>query len=451
MKQTKISLIGAGSGCFSVGLVRDLCRSKVLQSCLVSLMDIDPQRLDAIYSICVRYAAELNSPIRFEKTLDRRESLQGADFVINTALTASHDRLREGWKIAEKYGFRLGGSYHVMYDEAFWINFYQLRFFEDVTRDMLEICPDAWHLMVANPVVAGTTYLQRKYPQLKMVGICHGYAMAEQIAERMGYDRSEIHYTIPGVNHFVWLNEAHIQGRDFFEVLDQWIETKAEDYWKTCPPSDPLSKKRLDFYKKHGVVGIGDTLSWSGAAWPWWYHTDEATERAYGEFTPMDGWNDYFQLVERNARALQALAQDPSKPIEGNLPPMHADDLMVPLLEAFVGDIPRVLVLNTLNHGQVVPGVPEDFEVEVPCLCDKRGVHPIRTKPLPRHMIAHILRDRVAPVEMELDAYETGSYNSLRELVLMDKWAASGQVVDQFLQEILDLPYHKEMKAHYTK
>lgn len=451
MKQVKISLIGAGSGCFSVGLVRDLCKSKVLQNCLVSLMDIDETRLNAVHNICIRYAKELGSPIQFEKTMDRRTSLTGADFVVNTALAAPHSRLREGWKIAEKYGFKFGGSYHVMYDEAFWINFYQFRFFEELTQDMLELCPDAWHLMIANPVVAGTTYLQRKYPQIKMVGLCHGYAMAEHIAEFLGYKRSDIHYSIPGVNHFVWLNEAHINGRDFFEILDEWIETKGEEYWKTCGQSATLGKKRVDFYKKHGVVGIGDTIGWTGASWPWWYHDCDETEKAFGEYTPQNGWDGYFAMVERNAKALIELANNPDLEIGSNMPQMHEDDLMVPIMESIAGDIPRVFVVNTLNHGQTVAGVPEDFEVEVPALCDKRGIHPIQTKPLPKHMIAHILRDRVAPVEMELAAYESGDIELLKELVLMDKWAQSERQVDAFVREILDLPYHKEMKEHFLK
>ena len=57
-----------------------------------------------------------------------------------------------------------------------------MRFFEAITEDILTYCPNAWHLMVANPVVAGTTLLQRKYPEAKMVGLCHGYAMAHKIA-----------------------------------------------------------------------------------------------------------------------------------------------------------------------------------------------------------------------------------------------------------------------------
>jgi len=457
MKKTKISLIGAGSGCFSIGLIRDLCLSKILSNSLVSLMDINEERLEAVYNLCTRYTKEVGGSLEFEKTTDRIESLKGADFVINTALTAPHHRLQDGWKIAEKYGFRFAGSYHVMYDEAFWINFYQFRFFEDLTKDILTYCPNAWHLMVANPMVAGVTLLQRKYPQAKMVGLCHGYAMCHNIAAELGFDRDAIHYQMPGVNHFVWMNQAHLDGKPFFPYLDKWLEEKGEEYWadetnrKGYGGKFILSRKRMDFYKIHGVIGIGDTLSWTGASWPWWYHADEATEKKFDENPAADGWNFYFNEVKENAQNIIDLANNPNASVSAFLENVEHDNLMIPLVEAIAGDVPRVLIVNLLNKGQLVPGLPEDFEVEVPALCNADGVHPVRTSPLPKPIIAHTLRDRVAPVEMELAAYETGDINLLRELVLMDKWATSMNQVSAFIDEILDLPYHKEMKEHFKK
>ena len=73
----KLSIIGAGSGEFALGIVRDLCLSEGLAGTTVSFMDVDGERLDAIHSVASRYTAEVGADIRFEKTLDRRESLLG--------------------------------------------------------------------------------------------------------------------------------------------------------------------------------------------------------------------------------------------------------------------------------------------------------------------------------------------------------------------------------------
>ena len=160
-------------------------------------MDIDEARLRAI-SASVSGTRETGAGIETVTTTDRREALKGANFVINTALVAGYDRLRGGWEIAARHGYRFGGSLHVMHDEPFWVNAYQLRFFDEVVRDVLELCPDAWYLQVANPVLAGMTWLGRRYPQAKMVGLCHGFAGVYRLADALGLDREKLTFEIPG-------------------------------------------------------------------------------------------------------------------------------------------------------------------------------------------------------------------------------------------------------------
>ena len=140
LSNVKISVIGAG-GSFAIGLIHDICLTPNLHGCTVSLMDINAERLDNALAVCTRHAKEMGAPIRFEKPLDREASLAGADFVINIALRDGARRIREGWEIARKHGAQFGASYHILYDEPFWLNFYQLRFFESLTQDMLRICP----------------------------------------------------------------------------------------------------------------------------------------------------------------------------------------------------------------------------------------------------------------------------------------------------------------------
>ena len=443
----KISLIGAGSGCFSAGLIGGICGSKVLSGYLISLMDINEERLDAVYKLCVRLNQLRGGDLRFEKTTDRAESLHGADFVVNTALAAPHDRLQAGFDIAKKWGFRFGGSYHVMYDEAFWINYYQFRLMEDITMDIRRYCPDAWHLMVANPVVAGVTLLQRRYPDVKMTGLCHGFQDVYSISDALGYKREDLTYMIPGVNHFVWLNEARLKGEPLFPILDGWLKEHPEVLENGSYAA--IGKKKVDFYRKHGVFPIGDTMSWTGASWPWWYHSDDDVELEFCGSSPQEGWSWYFSYVKENAAKLIEAASGPESGMDEFLSGIGNEAFIVRLVEAMAGGEPGVMTVNTLNRGQLVPGLPEDFEVEVPALCSADGIYPIQTSPLPKHIIAHILRDRVAPVEMELAAYESGDLNLLRELILMDKWAVSVKQVDGFLEEIMSLPYHSELREHY--
>jgi len=152
----KISVLGAGSSVFSANLIKDICLTESLRDSDICFMDIDEKRLRAACALCSRLAGELGTPLKITGTTDRDACMRGADFIVDTILIGGYQHYQEGWDIAEKWGYRRGGSLHVMHDEAFWINFHQLRMMEGVVQDMKRFCPDAWLLMVANPVMAGT-------------------------------------------------------------------------------------------------------------------------------------------------------------------------------------------------------------------------------------------------------------------------------------------------------
>lgn len=445
---TKIAILGAGSAVFSLNLVRDLCLTPNLRGSTVHFMDIHLTRLEAVHTLCARYAAEMGMELYLQQTTDRREALAGADFVINTALTAGYDRLFEGWDIAQKLGYRFGGSLHVMHDEAFWINFHQLQFFESVVQDLLEVCPEAWLLQVGNPVLAGITYLGRKYPQAKVVGLCHGFRGVYQLAKALGLDPDHLTFEIPGVNHFVWLTRCYHRGEDVFPMLDRWIEREAAGYWETCGPGDPLGPKAVNLYQRFGVFPIGDTGSWGGGSWGWWYHTGSETEARWQEDPPVR-WKAHFKRGEEQVKQIQTISADPGVRVTGHFPPQNSGEVIVPMIESVVRDTPRVITGNVLNTSHYVPGIPADFAVEIPTLVSRRGVQGIQSTPLPPAVLAHALHDYVAPVNLELEAFARHSRRLLLELILMDPWTRSERTAQELLEAIMELPYHEEMRAYY--
>lgn len=58
-------------------------------------------------------------------------------------------------------------------------------------------------------------------------------------------------------------------------------------------------------------------------------------------------------------------------------------------------------------------------------------------------------RDRIASVEMELEAYDKGSRELLVELIMMDPFTKSRNQAEGFLNELLELPFLEEMKQYY--
>lgn len=104
MPSVKIGIIGAGSAVFSLRLVSDLCKTPALYGSLVTLMDIDEERLEAVYILAKRYVEEVGAELKFEKTKNLEDAIIDADFVINTAMVGGHTYLEKVRQISEKYG-----------------------------------------------------------------------------------------------------------------------------------------------------------------------------------------------------------------------------------------------------------------------------------------------------------------------------------------------------------
>ena len=174
----KVTVIGAGSVVFSLGLVKDLCLTEGLKGSEICFMDINEERLDIIHKLGVRYAEDLGSDLQFQRTLDRAESLQDADFVVNTA-TITHNEYfaRRRRELGTKHGYYYGRTGMPEY--------HNLQLMLDVAKDMEKICPDAWILQAGNPVFAGTTLMTRE-TSIKVCGLCHGHYGYRNIAKRIG-------------------------------------------------------------------------------------------------------------------------------------------------------------------------------------------------------------------------------------------------------------------------
>lgn len=151
----------------------------------------------------------------------------------------------------------------------------------------------------------------------------------------------------------------------------------------------------------------------------------------------------------RAAQELKRLANDESHQYVDEGSESESHGLQIPIIESIACDIPRTFITNIQNRGEFVPGVPRDFEVEVPTLISRRGVQGIETDALPRPILAHLLRDRVAPVEIELDAYLKGSRRLLTHLVMTDKWMESRAQAEALIEAVFALPYHQELREHY--
>jgi alpha-galactosidase len=449
-KSVRISVIGAGSGVFSLGLVKDLCLTENLHDSEVSFIDLDRERLDVVHGLAARYANELGTRMRFEKTQDRAASLHDADFVINTASAQSHQGQRRERELMTYHGYYYGGTNL----HAPFANFDLML---SVARDVERICPDAWLIQSGNPVFDGCTLLHRE-TRAKVIGLCHGHYGYLDMCQALGLDPERVTWEAPGLNHCIWLTQFLYDGRDAYPLLNDWIETHGEEFWRTHiadrTHDKQMSRGTIHQYQLYGLMPIGDTPRTQPTTSNWWYHTDLATKkRWFGE--PFGGPDTeiarpfYVANLEKRLREMGEAARDPSRRVTDVFGTARTREQHVGIIDALANNVAGRFQINWPNRG-VLDGLPNDVVAEFQAHIDASGVHPVKPLQLPRKIMFEQVLPFWLDMERTLEAYRTGDRSMLLWNVLQSHQTRSYEQAVDALQALLGDPEHRALAERYT-
>lgn len=440
----KLGVIGAGSATFSVGLVKDICLAQNLAGSTVSLMDVERERVEVMHRFAERYAGELGADLRFEFTTEREAALREADYVINTAQVGGHPQVERLRAWAEERGYYRGFRLYQCL---------QVRMMVAVARDMERLCPKAWLIQASNPVFEGCTAMTRT-TGIRVCGICHGHFGYLDIARRLGLDPGRIRAQMVGFNHVIYLTHFEYEGRDAYPLIDEWIDTRSQDFWRDYHPEywdNQMSRAAVELYKLAGLFPIGDTPRRGG----WWWHTDLAAKRRwYGEplggFDSEIGWREYLRGLEKQVGRIHAAVADTSVPLIEAFPPRPTGEQHFPLIDALEGHRVAELQVNVPNRGAIA-GIPDDVVVEVPAICSSRGIQPLQIGALPEPLMLNVLYPRLLEAEQLVAMSLRPDERVLLRMILDDHRTRSYESAVAFAREIMALPEFAEMAAEMTR
>src|SRR3954470_22942812 len=204
---TTIAFIGAGSVVFTRQLLVDLLGFPELAEVTIALHDIDADRLETAEGIARQVADDTGTAPRIIASLDRREALDGADFVINMIQVGGLAATRTDFEVPASFGMRqtiadtlgVGGIFRAL--RTFPV-------LSGIASDMREVCPDAWLLNYTNPMAMNVWWLSQVAPTIKAVGLCHSvYWTVAGLCDVVGVPLEGTSYRAAGVNHQAWLLE----------------------------------------------------------------------------------------------------------------------------------------------------------------------------------------------------------------------------------------------------
>jgi len=383
---TKIAFIGAGSLQFSQRLMIDILSFPELQETTFALMDIDAKRLEYTRRVGERILREGNYPARIEVTTDRRQALEGADYVVTMLLVGDINVIRSDIEIPLKYGVDQcigdtlgpGGVFRALRTIPVML---------DICRDMEELCPDAWLLNYTNPM-AMLCWAINDATGIRNVGLCHSVqGTAWQLSQYIGAPWEEVSYWVAGINHQAWFLELKWKGRDAYPLLRSKIDDP-EVYGKDTA--------RFEMFKHLGYF-VTESSAHNSEYNPWFRKRPDLLKR----YTPGGGWNggtgfildlydtdraDYEDKMERTASGEEPLFLARS---------MEYASFIIHSLET---GVPRRINGNVRNDG-LIGNLPDGCCVEVPCLVDGHGITPCFVGDLPVQLAA-LNRSNIAVQEM---------------------------------------------------
>jgi len=216
----KIAVIGGGST-YTPELVNGfLARMDHLPLKELWLMDIDPDRLKIVGGFAGRMARARGDPFRIVSSVDQREAIAGASYVIT--------QLRAGMMPARRGDEYLGKRHALVGQETTGVGgmakaLRTIPVILGVARDIQETAPNALLLNFTNPAGLVTEALTRHAPGVAAVGVCNvGITVKMDMLERLkqilgqDIDPQSAQLNTLGLNHLTWHRGFTLDGEELW-------------------------------------------------------------------------------------------------------------------------------------------------------------------------------------------------------------------------------------------
>ena len=429
---TKIAMIGAGSTVFMKNILTDILLEDPFARCEFALQDIDPKRLATSKLVAERVADVLPVSPVITATENRREALQGADFVIVMIQVGGYKPSTViDFDIPAKYGLKqtiadtlgIGGIMRGLRTAPV---------LADIGRDMQELCPDAWMLQYVNPMAINCLALSHLLPDLNYVGLCHSVqGTAADLARDLGEELKDIDYDCAGINHVAFytrFEKRHADGKaeDLYPRLHQLIEPRSYGpNWDGC-----TNHVRYEVLKRLGYF-VTESSEHFAEYTPWFIKNSQPDLIKKFDI-PI---NEYIRRCEKQLAEWDAQEAD----LLANTKPLceKSVEYAARIISSIVTGTPDVIYGNVLNRN-LIGNLPENACVEVPCDVNGAGLTPRQVDDLPAHL-AGLIQTNITVQQLTVDAIVTGRKEAVYHAAMLDPHTSAELNLDQIWHMVDEL------------
>ena len=431
----KIVLIGAGSHVFSRHLITDILSYPELRDSTISLMDIASEPLSLITEFAEKIVKQHGFNTRIQSTSDRREALEGADYVFVTIRVGERQTMPIDREIITRYGVE--GSPDTVGPGGVFYGLRHVPVILDICHDMEELCPNAWLMNYTNPM-AIISWTVSDYTHIKNVGLCHSVPnTSAQLADYMGVPKEEVSYWVAGINHMAWFLELKWHGKDAYPLLREKFKDPAVYSGKDTDDWMVPNIVRTEVFKAFGYYVTESSMHMATYV-PYFKKRPELIKK--------------FKLTEPSSEQLSKprLAQDEElrKQLRANhqFPISHSGEYGSITIHSMETGTPSRINGNVKNKG-IITNLPEGSCVEVPCLVDKEGIHPCYVGDLPPQLAA-LNRTNINVQELAVRGIAERDKTKIFQSILLDPLTGAILTIDEIKNMVDEL---FEANKKYTK
>lgn len=452
----KVAFIGAGSIGFTRRLMTDiLCVPEFRNQLTFAFTDINQRNLDMVTELCRRDLAANGIQAEIQATLDRREALRDAKYVICCARIGCLEGFVTDVEIPLKYGVDqcvgdticIGGILYGQRGIAAMLDF---------CRDMREVSrPDVMLLNYANPN-AMMTWAANVYGGILTLGLCHGVQGGEhQIAGALKIPHEELDFIVAGINHQTWYLQIKHKGRHI-SAAELLAAYEADEHLRKTEKVRMDILRRFGYYSTESNGHLSEYLAWYRKRPDDLLNWIDLSDWHYGEtggyLRVCTEGRDWFETDFPNW-----LKEPPFEYKAENRSHEHGSFI----IEALETGRRYRGCFNVMNNGSIT-NLPDECVVEVPCYADGNGISVTQVGDLPLGCAA-VCSQSVWVQKLAVEAAVRGDVSLLKQAAMMDPLTGAvcnppeiSQMVDEMLIAGEEwLPQYREAiaaaKAYFAK
>jgi alpha-galactosidase len=425
----KITFIGAGSLVFTRNLTNDILLTPALSGSTIALMDVDAQRLEQSRQIVQSMIDRRGSKATVVATLDRKQAIEGSDYVITTFQQGGLDAYKLDVEIPQQYGVEQcvgdtlgpGGVFRALRTIPVLI---------DICSDIDQLAPEALLLNYVNPMAANCWAIAAG-TGLPHVGLCHSVqGTSELLAKWIQVPYDDVIFFCAGINHQAFFLEFRTKQDDLYPKIFAAVEDPA------VYGQEPV---RIDLLKHFGYF----VTESSGHASEYVPYFRKNAKMVNNDLVPQftDQVNDWFEFGRTGGYLrhcfdrVQKFEQEYDSILQGELSSERTHEYGARIIEAI--ETNRSIAINgNVPNDDLIDNLPAGCCVEVPCLVDANGVQPVKVGPLPPQLAA-LNRTNINVQELIVEAALTGSKEAVYHAVMLDPLTSAVCTLPQ-IHELVD-------------